>query len=56
LQDLLLIGNPIYSDLEREECRSEVLKRLPWTPEGGQQLLKLDGELVAPGEVEDAHA
>lgn len=39
LRDLLLIGNPIYEGLSKEDARLEVLRRLP-------HLKKLDGDLV----------
>ena len=45
LRDLLLIGNPIYEGLSKEEARLEVLRRLP-------HLKKLDGDLVTHEEKE----
>lgn len=47
LKDLLLIGNPIYDDIPREQARIEVLKRLP-------DLVKIDGDMVKPNEREMA--
>lgn len=47
LRDLLLTGNPIYEEFEAEQCRIEVLKRLP-------DLAKIDGDMVKPTEREEA--
>eukprot|EP01024_Parvocaulis_polyphysoides_P065881 TRINITY_DN7705_c1_g1_i1.p2 TRINITY_DN7705_c1_g1~~TRINITY_DN7705_c1_g1_i1.p2 ORF type:complete len:195 (-),score=43.81 TRINITY_DN7705_c1_g1_i1:41-625(-) len=50
LEDLLLVGNPLYNDYkEVSEYRIEVLKRLP-------NLKKLDGQPVDVDEVEAAMA
>ena len=45
LKDLLFFGNPIYADFPPEQCRIEVLKRLP-------QVAKIDGDMVKPAERE----
>jgi len=45
LRDILLVGNPIYDDLPKEQSRIEVLKRLP-------NLAKIDGDMVKPAERE----
>ena len=49
LEDVLLIGNPIYNDLTIEERRTEVLKNIP-------TIKKIDGEMVTPAEREAAAA
>jgi dynein axonemal light chain 1 len=43
LEDLLLVGNPIYENLSTEESRKEVISRLP-------NLKKLDGDVVTEAE------
>jgi dynein light chain 1 len=47
LKDVLFFGNPIYDDLTKEQCRIEVLKKLP-------NLTKIDGDMVKPAEREQA--
>jgi len=47
LQEILLVGNPIYDDLTKEERRAQVIKRLP-------NLKKLDAVLVSEMERESA--
>ena len=47
LRDILLIGNPFYEGLSKDERRIEVIKRLP-------QVTKVDGIMVTPGEREAA--
>ena len=49
LEDVLLVGNPIYEDLTIEERRTEVLKNIPG-------IKKIDGEMVTPAEREAAAA
>jgi len=48
-EELLLIGNPCYDELEKEQWRREVLKRVP-------KLKKLDGVAVSPAELEKVAA
>ena len=49
LKDILLVGNPIYSDFPtREEARVEVLRHLP-------NLAKIDGQMVKPSERDAAN-
>ena len=49
LKDILLVGNPIYSDFgTREEARVEVLRHLP-------NLAKIDGQMVKPSERDAAN-
>lgn len=43
LKDVLFVGNPIYAEFPPEQCRIEVLKRLP-------ELNKIDGDMVKPAE------
>jgi len=45
LRDILLVGNPIYDELTVEERRIKVLQSI-----GGKALMKIDGEMVTPGE------
>jgi len=45
LRDVLMLGNPVYDGLPKEEARLEMLRRLP-------ALKKLDGDLVTPLEKE----
>ena len=45
LKDVLLVGNPIYEEFDKDQCRIEVLKRLP-------DLVKIDGDMVKPAERE----
>lgn len=45
LHDILLVGNPLYSDFPPDQCRIEVIKRLP-------QIVKIDGDMVKPSERE----
>ena len=47
LRDILLIGNPVYEGLGKDERRLEVIKRLP-------QVTKIDGVMVTPSEREAA--
>jgi len=47
LTEILLIGNPIYDELSKEERRAQVIKRLP-------NLKKLDAVLVSEMERESA--
>jgi dynein light chain 1 len=47
LEDVLLIGNPIYDGLTKEQRRIEVIRRLP-------KIKKLDGAVVADTEREAA--
>lgn len=47
LEEILLVGNPIYEDLTKEERRREVVKRLP-------KLKKLDAVIVSETEREAA--
>jgi|TARA_B110000305_G_C19359762_1_gene598801 dynein light chain 1 len=47
LEDVLLVGNPIYAEFSKEDARIEVLKHIP-------NLKKLDGEMVKPNEREAA--
>lgn len=47
LRDVLMVGNPIYDGLSKEEARLEILRRLP-------SLKKIDGDLVTPLEKEKA--
>ncbi len=47
LEELLLVGNPMYEGLTKEARRVEVIKRLP-------KLKKLDGQMVS--EVEREYA
>jgi len=49
LKDVLFVGNPIYDEFEKAQCRIEVLKRLP-------DLAKIDGDMVKPNEREEAIA
>jgi dynein light chain 1 len=44
---VLFVGNEIYNDLAKENCRIEVLRRLP-------QVAKIDGDMVKPTEREIA--
>jgi dynein light chain 1, axonemal len=41
LRDILLVGNPIYEGLSRDDARLEVLRHLP-------NLQKIDGDMVTP--------
>ena len=43
LRDILFFGNPIYADFPPEQCRIEVLKRVP-------QVTKIDGDMVTPSD------
>lgn len=45
LKDVLFFGNPIYDEFPKDQCRIEVLKRLP-------QVTKIDGDMVKPAERE----
>lgn len=45
LRDVLFWGNPIYEEFPKDQCRIEVLKRLP-------QVQKIDGDMVKPAERE----
>jgi dynein light chain 1 len=48
LKEVLFVGNPMYDEAsDREEARLRVLAHLP-------QLIKIDGQLVKPSEVEAA--
>eukprot|EP00578_Thalassiosira_sp_NH16_P005802 CAMPEP_0181131760 /NCGR_PEP_ID=MMETSP1071-20121207/30629_1 /TAXON_ID=35127 /ORGANISM="Thalassiosira sp., Strain NH16" /LENGTH=193 /DNA_ID=CAMNT_0023218039 /DNA_START=1364 /DNA_END=1945 /DNA_ORIENTATION=- len=48
LRDVVLLGNPMYSETSsKEEARIEILRRLP-------NLKKIDGEFVKPSEIEAA--
>jgi hypothetical protein len=48
LKDVLFVWNPMYDEAsDREEARLRVLARLP-------QVIKIDGQLVKPSEVEAA--
>lgn len=47
LEELLLVGNPVYEGLTKEQRRIEVIKRLP-------KLKKLDAVVVSQQEVEFA--
>jgi dynein light chain 1 len=47
LRDILLVGNPLYNDFPADQCRIEVIKRLP-------QVQKIDGEMVKPSERDTA--
>jgi len=47
LEELLLIGNPIYEGLEKPERRLNVIRRLP-------KLKKLDGTVIGDSEREVA--
>lgn len=49
LKDVLLVGNPIYAGLSREEARVRVVKYLP-------NVMKVDGEMVSPADREAAAA
>jgi dynein light chain 1 len=45
LKDVLFVGNPIYDEHPKDQCRIEVIKRLP-------NIAKLDGDMVKPSERE----
>lgn len=45
LRDVLFVGNPIYDEFSKDQCRIEVLKRLP-------NVAKIDGDMVKPSERE----
>jgi dynein light chain 1 len=47
LRDVLLVGNPIYDGMSKDEARVEILRRLP-------SIKKIDGDLVTPLEKEKA--
>lgn len=47
LEELLLIGNPIYENLSKEQRRIEVIRRLP-------KLKKLDAQMITEQEMEAA--
>jgi len=49
LEELLLIGNPMYDGLSKEQRRLEVIRRLP-------KLKKLDATVVSEEEREQALA
>ena len=48
LTDVLLMGNPIYEGMSKEEARIEVLRHVP-------QVSKIDGDMVKPTEREAAN-
>lgn len=47
LDELLLIGNPIYDNISKDNARIEVIRRLP-------KLKKLDGKMITEQEMEAA--
>ena len=47
LEELLLIGNPIYDSFSKDDRRVEVIRRLP-------KLKKLDGKMITEQEMEAA--
>lgn len=47
LEELLLVGNPMYDNMSKEQSRVEVLRRLP-------KLKKLDGKMITEQEMEAA--
>lgn len=47
LEEMLLLGNPIYEEMPANEIRIEVIRRLP-------NLKKLDGKVVTEAERQDA--
>jgi len=49
LEELLLLGNPCYDELSKDDRRREVIKRLP-------KLKKLDGQVIGTEEREKALA